>query len=116
VRELSMNIQLQRSSPHERTRCSWSEVRTSAAERAVLTSSRRSGSLRALVRNLQTREATWSWMKAHPDVLAAQVPELFKYTLPNVAAPFCDSRMAAQLEGFFKRHGSGFPGTSVRSR
>jgi hypothetical protein len=66
--------------------------------------------LRALLRNRETREATWSWMKTHPDVLAAQVPELFKYTLPNVAAPFCDSKMAVQLEEFFKRHGNAFPG------
>lgn len=66
--------------------------------------------LRALVRNPETREATWSWMKAHPEVLAAQVPELFKYTLPNVAAAFCDSKMVSQLEDFFKVHGNAFPG------
>ncbi len=49
----------------------------------------------------ETREAAWTWLKAHFDAVLARLPKRAGGGLVSLARPFCDEAHAANVQAFF---------------
>ena len=66
--------------------------------------------LQSQMREPQTREGTWEWIKEHWDELVARLSERGSGGLPWLIAAFCDGAHAADAEAFFAPRIHSLPG------